>query len=516
MATAFQSVTPSDPISMTDRLLLKIDCGQGNTLMYACDASQAYLLGSGEECHLRLHGSGISRRHCQLEKKHEGWVLTDLASTNGVAVNGKRILGDSPREMCTIRLSDGDRLGIGTLELTVQLANFSSATQVLLVPPPVQVSPSPVPPTSLPTKSATNNPIPNKYSNNKQANHNPVISKQASSRPAHAKQATTSVDSNEPPGIDLPPPPAIETESSKPMSASRKSGGGVIRQGTLTRVGDLVLRKKISEDDFGSKYLASKEGEPRNILFVRLLYQNRLRESSDEARLQRSISLLQGLNHRSIVRYIDSGEHEDYLYVAMEYCSGGSLKKLFQKGIKLSYRRALRLMDRILSGMELAHVNGMVHRNLSPSSILLERTQDNSYRPKITDFSLVKRFLPGSDKGVTGRGSVGGQWSYMPREQLLDFSNVLPQADVWSLGAILYEALTNRPPRPIPEGASPMNTILYSDAIPIQLIMPDIPKDLSDFLQRCLATEAGERFQNAMQMRAAMRGVADRVGIPLG
>jgi hypothetical protein len=61
-----------------------------------------------------------------------------------------------------------------------------------------------------------------------------------------------------------------------------------------------------------------------------------------------------------------------------------------------------------------------------------------------------------------------------------------------------------------------MNTILYSDAIPIQLIMPDIPKDLSDFLQRCLATEAGERFQNAMQMRAAMRGVADRVGIPLG
>lgn len=514
-----QSVKASDPISMTDRLLLKIDCGQGNILMYACDASIAYLLGSGEECHLRLQGSGISRRHCQLEKRNQEWVLTDLASTNGVAVNGKRILGNSPREMCSTTLRDGDRLGIGTLELTVELANHSNATQVLLVPPPVQGSPPPECPASLPIKPTI---------------HKPFTAKQPSTKPTQAKSLATPPIATPPiatPPIATPPatpghsgispddhPPsirAIQTNDSMPTSTSRKDRGGVIRQETLRRIGNLILRKKISEDDFGLKFLASKEGEPRNILFVRLLYLNRLRESSDEARLQRSISLLQGLNHRSIVRYIDSGEHENYLYVAMEYCNGGSLKKLFHKGIKLSYRRALRLMDRILAGMELAHVNGMVHRNLSPSSILLERTQDNSYRPKITDFSLVKRFLPGSDQGVTGRGSVGGQWSYMPREQLLDFSNVLPQADVWSLGAILYEALTNRPPRPIPEGASPMNTILYSDAIPIQLILPDIPKDISDFLQRCLATEAGERFQNAMQMRAAMRGVADRVGIPL-
>jgi len=437
-------------------------------------------------------------------------VLTDLASTNGVAVNGKRILGNSPREMCSLTLSDGDRLGIGTLELTVELANHSSATQVLLIPPPVQGPPPPEYSTALPIKPTIHKPFVVKQPSTKPAQSKPIAKTPIAATPANRGHSGISPD------INTPPIPAIQTNDSMPTAASRKEGGGVIRHETLRRVGNLILRKKISEDDFGFKYLASKEGEPRTILFVRLLYSNRLRESSDEARLQRSISLLQGLNHRSIVRYIDSGEHEEYLYVAMEYCSGGSLKKLFQKGIKLSYRRALRLMDRILSGMELAHINGMVHRNLSPSSILLERTQDNSYRPKITDFSLVKRFLPGSDKGVTGRGSVGGQWSYMPREQLLDFSNVLPQADVWSLGAILYEALTNRPPRPIPEGASPMNTILYSDAIPIQLIMPDIPKDLSDFLQRCLATEAGERFQNAMQMRAAMRGVADRVGIPLG
>jgi serine/threonine-protein kinase len=99
---------------------------------------------------------------------------------------------------------------------------------------------------------------------------------------------------------------------------------------------------------------------------------------------------------------------------------------------------------------------------------------------------------------------------------LVDFSHVLPQADVWSLGAILYESLTNRPPRPIPEGASPLNTILYSDAIPIQLVLPEIPKELMEFVQRCLAAEPSERYQNAMQMRAAMRSVAERLGIPLG
>lgn len=461
---------------MTNRLQLKIDCGQGNVLVYTCDAAQAYLVGSGEDCNLCLQGSGISRRHCRIEKQADGWILTDLASTNGVIVNGQRLLGEGPREICAARLSEGDRLVVGTLQLTVQLVEDCGATQLLLVPPPVQLT----------AKAKA------RESSSHEANTEEKSSGQKYPLKEHCEKAElpSDVDSSA----------AVETEHKK----------------MPRRIGNLVLRKKVAEDEFGYKYLASREGEPRKIFFVRLLYLSRLRERSDEARLQRSISLLQGLQHRAIVRYVDSGEEGDFMYVAMEYCNGGSLKKLFQSGVKLNYRRALRLMDRILSGMELAHVNGIVHRNLSPSSILLERTDDHSFLPKITDFSLAKRFLPGSAQGVTTRGIVGGQWCYMPREQLVDFSHVLPQADVWSLGAILYESLTNRPPRPIPEGASPLNTILYSDAIPIQLVLPEIPKELMEFVQRCLATEPSERYQNAMQMRAAMRSVAERLGIPLG
>jgi serine/threonine protein kinase len=103
----------------------------------------------------------------------------------------------------------------------------------------------------------------------------------------------------------------------------------------------------------------------------------------------------------------------------------------------------------------------------------------------------------------------------MPREQLVDFVSVKPNTDTWSLGAIIYEGLTNRLPRPIPEGVNPINTIIYADTIPIQLVLPDIPAELAIFLNTALAPHPSDRFANAMIMRASLRTVASQIGITL-
>lgn len=460
---------------MSDPIMLKIDCGNGNSLCLSVDASLACVLGCGNDCDVRLSGPGISRKHCQLEKCSDGWLITDLASTNGTTVNGRRLLGTEPRGICSVVVNDGDVIGIGTMMISLHLPTRHGQTEIIIMSPPVEGVES-------------------------NRNHSGDILPAA------------------PPVMNAVQPALTErTPATHPVAESPEVKSPVKqRDGSLPRrFGNLILRKEISHDDWGFKYLASKEGNPREIYFLRALQLDRVQDSNEEIRLRRSIPLLRELNHRAIVKYIESGELDGYFYIAMEYCNGGSLKSLFAQGIKLNYRRALRLVDKILAGLELAHVSGIIHRNLKPASILLERTDSNSFYPKITDFSLAKKYIFSSDPKVTVNGAVSGNWYYMPREQLLDFGNVQTQADIWSLGAILYEALTNRLPRPVPEGASPINTILYSDSIPINLLLPDIPKELADFLGHCLASHPSDRFQNAMHMRAALQTVAEKMSVPL-
>src|SRR5262249_55304076 len=176
----------------------------------------------------------------------------------------------------------------------------------------------------------------------------------------------------------------------------------------------------------------------------------------------------------SLVRLYEVGQHQGLPYFTMEFVAGGSLSRKLD-GTPLPAQDAARLVEQIASGIHYAHQRGIVHRDLKPANILLASlvssppsvarkappagggpwTMDYG-QPKVTDFGLAKRVETRS--GMTATGAILGTPSYMAPEQAEGKGKeVGPVADVYALGAILYECLTGRPPF---RGATPMDTML--------------------------------------------------------
>lgn len=229
----------------------------------------------------------------------------------------------------------------------------------------------------------------------------------------------------------------------------------------------------------------------------------------------REIEIALQLKHPSIVESYDFGEEHGELFFVMEYCAGGNLREVLDRSAPLSVRRTLRLLDRVLAGVEEAHSRNIVHRDLKPSNILLHSEQNRRYIPKVGDFGLAKNYLLAGESGLTASGSIGGSWKYMPKEQLLNFRFVSPQSDIWSLGAIVYECLTNRLPRGLNPDADPIKQILNADTIPITSHLPELPKPIVRFVMKSISVQPEERFRDAGQMRKVLQQTASSSGIDL-
>src|SRR5262249_5324375 len=144
------------------------------------------------------------------------------------------------------------------------------------------------------------------------------------------------------------------------------------------------------------------------------------------------------------------GEHDGLPFFSLELCPGGSLDRRLS-GTPLPPTEAARLAEALAQGVQAAHEKGVLHRDLKPANVLL----DEKGRPKITDFGLARKL---DDQGRTQTGAVLGTPSYMAPEQAAgDVRALGPAADVYALGAILYECLTGRPPF---KGATATDTLL--------------------------------------------------------
>jgi WD40 repeat protein len=181
-------------------------------------------------------------------------------------------------------------------------------------------------------------------------------------------------------------------------------------------------------------------------------------------------------------------------YFALEFCPGGSLAAKFD-GMPWPAGRAATLVAALARGVDAAHQRGIVHRDLKPSNILLGA--DGT--PKVSDFGIAKRL--DAEAGQTRTGAVLGTPSYMAPEQAEGKSrDVGPAADVYSLGAILYELLTGRPPF---QGPTPLDTILQvlaEPAVPPSRRHPQVPADLEAICLKCLEKRATARYATAQAL----------------
>jgi WD40 repeat protein len=212
-------------------------------------------------------------------------------------------------------------------------------------------------------------------------------------------------------------------------------------------------------------------------------------EAEAEARLQ----------HPNVVQVYEIGEHEGRPFFSLEFIEGGSLAQKLA-GAPLPPQEAARLIETLARAIDFAHQRGIVHRDLKPANVLL--TADGT--PKITDFGLAKHLE--SDSRHTQSGAAIGTPSYMAPEQAAGHSkDVGPAADIYSLGAILYECLTGRPPFKAATSLETVRQVASEDPVPPTRLQPRTPRDLETICLKCLRKEPQKRYGSASLLAEDLR-----------
>ena len=251
---------------------------------------------------------------------------------------------------------------------------------------------------------------------------------------------------------------------------------------------------------------------------LKMILAGQLANDTDVKRFYTEAEAAANLDHPGIVPIYEVGQHDGQHYFSMGFVEGQSLSQRLAEG-PLPPREAAGLMVKVAEAIDYAHRRGVIHRDLKPGNILL----DKNGNPRVTDFGLAKK-LEG-DSGLTGSGQIMGTPSYMPPEQAGGKRGEIgPAADVYALGATLYALVTGRPPF---QAATPMDTVIQvisDEPVPPRRLNPSSDRDIETICLKCLEKEPGRRYAGAgagrragaVPHRQADPGPADRpAGPPL-
>jgi serine/threonine protein kinase len=206
-------------------------------------------------------------------------------------------------------------------------------------------------------------------------------------------------------------------------------------------------------------------------------------------RFLQEYELIAQVNHPNVVRIFDLGVADDHAYIAMEYCSRGSLKRRINEG--MTSEQASGWMRVIAGALSALHAVGIYHRDLKPTNVMFR--EDESL--VLIDFGLAKH--AGFKAGITGTGAIFGTPYYMSPEQG-EGGPVDQRSDIYSLGIVFYEMLTGQKPY---DGPAAMSVIIQHREAPI----PRLPESLARFqpaIERMLAKSPVDRFQSAEEVLA--------------
>lgn len=418
--------------------ILRITGGRDAGQRVALAEPATLLVGRGEDCGLRLSDPGASRVHCRIVTSAGKAFVEDAASRWGTLVNGKSV--------DTHELQHGDRIVIGDTELNFEIDDPAAMTQLPL-------------------------------------------------RERHE------AGSREP---EKPASPAARRES-PPRAVNFQ--GLVGQQFLRFRVGNMIARTRS-----GAVYRAFDPGRAAErapgqyddslsdrVIALKVFAPEFLGDEQSTRRFVRAIRTMLPLQHENLVRLHTAGRWHGICFAASEFVDGESATQVIQRvGIAgmLDWRRVWRIAVAIAGALEYAHGRGIIHRNVSPGHILIDRSGESI---KLGDLMLAKAMENCSER-ITRPGEVVGNLHYLAPEQLAGDTWIDGRSDLYSLGATLYALLSGRPPH---DGATPgeiIHAVLSGRVDPPSRQHIGIPSAFESVVMKMLSRSPDERYASASDL----------------
>jgi serine/threonine-protein kinase len=261
---------------------------------------------------------------------------------------------------------------------------------------------------------------------------------------------------------------------------------------------DFELLEELGRGGMAIVYRARQKSVGR-VVALKLLQPGRMLSAGEVERFQREAETVARLEHPHIVPLFDAGEDRGQPWCAMKFVPGGSLAERIGEfravaGERQRFAVIAEMVRKVALAIHHAHQRGVLHRDLKPSNVLL----DEAGEPFVTDFGLAR--VLDQDSALTRTGAFFGSPAYTAPEQAAsDRRQVTVAADVYGVGAILYELLAGRPPF---SGATPFDTLRQVvETVPVQpsLINPGVSPDLETICLKCLEKDPAQRYASAQE-----------------
>ena len=276
------------------------------------------------------------------------------------------------------------------------------------------------------------------------------------------------------------------------------------RAGVPERVGNYRIDERLGTGGMGAVYRAFDEALHRPLAIKRLLpdFVDPIRA----LRFRREARTAARLNHPAIVHIYDIVETDQGDWIVMELVEGKTLDRLLREGI-LSLLRSVQLAREIADGLSEAHAQGIVHRDLKASNVMVTAAG----RAKILDFGLAKVIRGKADDDLSGPGAVLGTCHAMSPEQAQGLT-IDHRSDLFSLGSLLYEMVTGVSPFRAETAQETLTRIVTHHPRPVADVAPDIPRELGELIQRLLSKAAAQRPHSSADVSMALERL-ERSGV---
>ncbi|MDF8266221.1 serine/threonine-protein kinase [Luteipulveratus flavus] len=276
-----------------------------------------------------------------------------------------------------------------------------------------------------------------------------------------------------------------------------------------SRFGPYELRALLGRGGMGEVYTAYDTVKDRTVA-VKLLPTELAADPSYQERFRREARTAARLQEPHVIPIHDFGAIDGVLYIDMRLVQGRDLRSVLREEGALAPERAVSIIGQVAAALDAAHADGLVHRDVKPENVLLT-ADDFAY---LADFGIASR---ADESKLTAHGSAIGSFAYMAPERFED-APVTPRADVYSLGCLLYECLTGRPPFPARTVSAQISAHLHQRPPDLSSAVPHTPAALDGVLQRALAKDPAQRPSSAGELaraaRDALRGTTSRASTP--